>query len=295
VRPAEKLGVVGKTGSGKSTLVSLLLRLGPLKGVAPSSGGRLLLDGIDVATLKLSLLRSKVAVVPQDPTILKMSLKENVGEEFTDAEVLMALERCCLSPQALTGIESLSDALAAPLNAKALSIGQQQLLMAARALVRKPKVLILDECTASMDRESADQLLEVVTKHTKDSTVLAIAHRLRFVINSDRILVLGHGNLICLDTPANLMKDTDSYFATNVSLEQQEDGVVYEELGELQPLTNGTNGVHHEEATTNGVSNGVAPASSTGLRHRGKAAEQGEEQRADPEALLAYSRFEFPV
>jgi len=225
VKPAEKLGVVGKTGSGKSTLVSLLLRLGPLHGVAPGSGGRVLLDGVDVSTLRLSELRRRVAVVPQEPTLFSMSLKENVGEEFTDAEVLTALQWCGLDARQASGTDGpVADALAAPLRAGGLSVGQQQLLMAARALVRRPKILVLDECTASLDKESADRLLEVLGTHSAEATVLAIAHRLRFVLHSDRVLVLEAGRVIACDTPANLLAQPDSYFATNLRYEQQEDG-----------------------------------------------------------------------
>jgi len=221
VRPAEKLGVVGKTGSGKSTLMSLLLRLGPLSGVAPSSGGRVLLDGLDVATLRLSDLRSKVAVVPQEPTIFSMSLRDNIGT-FTKAETLAALEWCGLDARQVTQRPTLEEALEAPIATGALSVGQQQLLMAARALARRPKVMILDECTACLDRESADRLLEAVTRHAESASVLSIAHRLRFVLRSDRILVLKHGEVIALDTPAKLLEDASSYFSVNLRLEQQE-------------------------------------------------------------------------
>mmetsp|Transcript_30554 Transcript_30554/g.87629 ORF Transcript_30554/g.87629 Transcript_30554/m.87629 type:complete len:91 (-) Transcript_30554:73-345(-) len=83
--------------------------------------------------------------------------------------------------------------------------------------------MILDECTASLDRESADRLLEVLSTHSKDATVLAIAHRLRFVLKSDRILVLSGGRMIACDTPAKLLEQPDSYFAVNLRYEQQQD------------------------------------------------------------------------
>eukprot|EP00415_Alexandrium_ostenfeldii_P003982 UN3982 len=94
--------------------------------------------------------------------------------------------------------------------------------MAARALVRRPKILILDESTAFLDGESAERLLEVIATQCKDSTVLSIAHRLRFVLASDRILVLSGGRLIAFDTPAKLLEDQDGYFATNWRLEKLE-------------------------------------------------------------------------
>lgn len=215
----DKLGIVGKTGSGKSTLCSLLLRLGPLKGVPPGSGGRILLDGIDISTLNVKL-RRVIGIVPQEPTFFPWNLKENVGEEFTDAEVVAALELCGLDVRQVTGQADLWQALYSGIN-PGITIGQQQLLMAARALVRKPRVMLLDECTAAVDRESADRLLDVLMTHTKDATVLSIAHRLRFVLQSDRILVLGHkGQIIGLDTPEKLLADEDGYFAKCWKLEQ---------------------------------------------------------------------------
>jgi len=226
VKAGEKLGVVGKTGSGKSTLVVLLMRLGPLKGVLPFSGGRVLIDGIDVATLKLPELRKHIAVVPQEPTLFPATLKQNIGEEFTDEEVIAALESCGLDARQITQKDAsapVEEALASGIAEGSLSIGQQQLLMASRALVRRPKVMILDECTASLDRESADRLQNVIVKQSTDSTVLSIAHRLRFVADMDRILVLRSGKIIGLDTPAKLLEDENGYYAVNYRLEQQED------------------------------------------------------------------------
>jgi len=182
-----------------------------------------LVDGVDLASLQVDDVRRVIAVVPQEPTFFPWTLKQNVGQEFTDAEVLEVLDWCGLDPRQLTGQNDLRAALNAGVN-QGITVGQQQLLMAARALVRRPKIIILDECTAALDRESADRLLEVVTSHTEDATVLSIAHRLRFVLKSDRILVLGHlGTVLGLDTPAKLLEDADGYFATNLRLEQSEE------------------------------------------------------------------------
>lgn len=226
IKAHEKLGVVGKTGSGKSTLVSLLLRLGPLRGVPPSSGGRVSISGVDISTLKLSDLRAAVAIVPQEPAVFEGSLKDNVGEEFGDAEVLSTLASCGLDVRQLTQKEEdapVTETLSAPIAGGRATVGQMQLLMVARALVRRPKVLILDECSASLDKGLADRLFEVVKTRARDSTVLIIAHRLRLVLDADRILVLRQGEKIALDTPAKLLEDADGYFATNLRLEQLEE------------------------------------------------------------------------
>jgi len=218
VQASEKLGIVGKTGSGKSTLVSLLLRLGPLQGVLPNSGGRVLLDGVDIGNLKLDSLRKVISVVPQEPTLFAAPLKVNMGFEYTDAEIITALEWCHLDARQITNKETTPEAIWSNVHEN-ISVGQKQLLMAARALVRRPKVLILDECTAALDRDMADKLLEVINTHGKDATVLSIAHRLRFIQNSDRILVLANGEFIALDTVENLLKDENGYFASNYQLE----------------------------------------------------------------------------
>eukprot|EP00747_Dinoflagellata_sp_TGD_P056272 gnl/TRDRNA2_/TRDRNA2_150004_c1_seq1.p1 gnl/TRDRNA2_/TRDRNA2_150004_c1~~gnl/TRDRNA2_/TRDRNA2_150004_c1_seq1.p1 ORF type:complete len:391 (+),score=66.49 gnl/TRDRNA2_/TRDRNA2_150004_c1_seq1:59-1174(+) len=228
VEPGEKLGVVGKTGSGKSTLTILLHRLGSLRTLSAQSqgcSGRVLLDGIDVSTLRLSALRRAVTLVPQEPTVFSgWSLKENVGREYTDAEVLATLERCGLDARSLTSATSLQEALKSALTAGSLSLGQRQLLSLSRALVRRPRILILDEVTSALDRQTADKLMEVMAVQNLEATVLSIAHRLRFVIKSNRILVLGTGGqVLACDTPAKLLEDEDGYFAVNYRLEQAEE------------------------------------------------------------------------
>mmetsp|Transcript_59792 Transcript_59792/g.142333 ORF Transcript_59792/g.142333 Transcript_59792/m.142333 type:complete len:1456 (+) Transcript_59792:146-4513(+) len=223
IEPGEKIGVVGRPGSGKSTLVCVLARLSPLAGVPPFSGGRVLIDDIDISTVRLADLRSAIGVVPQDCTLLPGSLKANVGEEFSDAEVLMALEHVGLDVRRLTHKEKLPDAFATPLSSVGLSGGERQLLVAARALVKRPKVLILDECTASLSMDQADMLLASILRHYPDTTILSIAHRLRFVLDSDRIMVMAAGQLIACGSKSELLQDEAGYFATNLRHEQQED------------------------------------------------------------------------
>lgn len=223
VQPGEKVGVVGKTGSGKSTLVSLLFRLGPIQDGGPHGSGCVRVDGVDLANLKLSALRRAVGLVPQEPAWFNCSLRSQVSGEHTDAEILAALERCGLDARQITRTTTSPEALAKVLSPSDLSVGQRQLVMVARALVRRPKILVMDESTAFLDRKSSDRLLEVIAAQCKDSTVLSIAHRLRFVLDADRIMVLSGGQVIAFDTPASLLEDKDGYFATNFSLEQLED------------------------------------------------------------------------
>jgi len=216
VHGGEKVGVIGPTGSGKSTLLNLLFRLGPLTGVAPDSGGSVVIDGVDIASLRLECLRKALGVVPQEPVTFKGSLKANLGGRgITDAAALAALTAC--------GLQKLASATALrkELSASDLSVGEVQLLAAARALVRRPKILVLDEATAALDRDSADRLLGVISKQAADSTVLSIAHRLSFVLQCDRIMVLRRGGTLeAFDTPEELQRNPDSYFSRQLRAEQ---------------------------------------------------------------------------
>jgi len=214
IRGGENIGVVGPPGSGKSTLLNLLFRL------VPCSGGVVSIDGVDIASLSLPSLRAALGVVPQEPVIFHGSLKANLSggnivTDVTDAELLMALATCGL--QKLANVATLEKEL----TASELSLGEMQLLAAARALLRCPKILILDEATAALDKDSAERLLGVISRQASDATLLSIAHRLSFVLQSDRIMVLGSGGTLeAFDTLEELQHDPESYFCRQLRAEQ---------------------------------------------------------------------------
>jgi len=209
IHGGENIGVVGPPGSGKSTLLNLLFRL------VPCSEGVVSIDSIDIATLSLSSLRAALGVVPQEPVIFHGSLKANLGgNSVTDADVLTALATCGL--QKLVNVATLEKEL----TASELSLGEMQLLAAARALLRRPKILILDEATAALDKDSAERLLGVISHQARSATVLSIAHRLSFVLQSDRIMVLGSGALEAFGTLEELQHDPESYFCRQLRAEQ---------------------------------------------------------------------------
>lgn len=229
IQAGEKVGVVGPTGGGKTTFLKLLFRLGPLQGVPPSSGGRLRIDGIDIATLKLKELRQAIGVVPQEPTIFRGTLRENlmgtlgssghrqvdsVGSaeaNADDAEALTALAACGLE-QLASRRAALDEMLSAD-----LSVGSKQLLAAARVILRRPRVLVLDEATASLSQTSADLLMRVVAEQCSGATVLSIAHRLRYILRCDRVIVLGRGGTVeAFDAPAELGRNIGGYFANQL-------------------------------------------------------------------------------
>jgi len=210
IRGGENIGVVGPPGSGKSTLLNLLFRL------VPCSGGVVSIDGVDIASLSIASLRAALGVVPQEPVIFHGSLKANLGgNTVTNAEVLTALATCGL--QKLANVATLEREL----TASELSLGEMQLVAAARALLRRPKILILDEATAALDKDSAERLLGVISRQASGATVLSIAHRLSFVLQSDRIMVLGSGGTLeAFDTLEELQHDPESYFCRQLRAEQ---------------------------------------------------------------------------
>ncbi|XP_047714107.1 ATP-binding cassette sub-family C member 10 isoform X2 [Prionailurus viverrinus] len=190
VQPGEKLGIVGRTGSGKSSLLLVLFRL-----LEPSSG-RVLLDGVDTSQLELAELRSQLAVIPQEPFLFSGTVREN-------------LEQCHLS-EVIMSIGGLDGELGE--GGRSLSLGQRQLLCLARALLTDAKILCIDEATASVDQKTDQLLQQTICKRFADKTVLTIAHRLNTILNSDRVLVLQAGRVVELDSPAALRSQPHSLF-----------------------------------------------------------------------------------
>ncbi|XP_071595336.1 ATP-binding cassette sub-family C member 10 isoform X1 [Heliangelus exortis] len=205
VYPGEKVGIVGRTGSGKSTLFLAIFRMLELK------SGRILLDGIDSQLVGLEDLRSRLAIIPQDPFLFSGSIRENLDPQGkrTDAELHEVLEQCHLW-DAVTQMGGLDSQLGE--RGKSLSVGQRQLVCLARALLTQAKVLCIDEATASVDQQT-DQLLQQTIRHRfADKTVLTIAHRLNTILDSDRVLVMQAGRVAELDSPARLSQKDGSLF-----------------------------------------------------------------------------------
>ncbi|KAL3155586.1 hypothetical protein ABBQ38_010843 [Trebouxia sp. C0009 RCD-2024] len=207
-RPHEKIGVVGRTGGGKSTLMTSLYRI-----VEPC-GGRIIIDDIDVSQLGLTDLRSRLALVPQDPVIFSGTVRANLDPFDAvggDAYIWQALEQAGMADT----IRQMAGGLDAVISEGGgnLSTGQRQLLCMARALLRRTKILVLDEATSNVD-SSTDQLIQSTIRTAfKDCTVLTIAHRLNTIIDSDRIMVLDAGRLVEFDSPAALLKNPESVFS----------------------------------------------------------------------------------
>ncbi|XP_032851218.2 ATP-binding cassette sub-family C member 10 isoform X1 [Tyto alba] len=205
IYPGEKVGIVGRTGSGKSTLFLALFRMVELK------SGRILLDGVDSQLVGLEELRSRLAIIPQDPFLFSGSIRENLDPQGkrTDAELHEVLEQCHLR-DAVTQMGGLDSELGE--RGKSLSVGQRQLVCLARALLTQAKVLCIDEATASVDQKT-DQLLQLtIRQRFADKTVLTIAHRLNTILDSDRVLVMQAGRVAELDSPTHLSQKDGSLF-----------------------------------------------------------------------------------
>ena len=212
VRGCEKIGIAGRTGCGKSTLMMALYRI-----VEPWSG-RVVIDSIDVSTIGLRDLRSRLSLVPQDPIVFSGTIRSNVdpfNSVSNDEEIWEALKQAGLAAT-VRGMDGGLDANIAETGSN-LSSGQRQLLCMARALLRSSRILILDEATSSIDTATDKIIQSTISNAFKNSTVLTIAHRLHTIINNDRVLVLDAGNVAEYDSPAALLAKPDGAFKRLVS------------------------------------------------------------------------------
>ncbi|KAI9475097.1 P-loop containing nucleoside triphosphate hydrolase protein [Coemansia mojavensis] len=200
-KPGEKIGIVGRTGAGKSSLTFALLRL------VEAAQGSIYIDGIDISTIGLHDLRSSIAMVPQDPMILPGTIRDNLdpGNEYNDAAIQLALEKTGIWPL-------LDDQLDTWVDGTRFSAGQRQLLSLSRALLWNRKIVILDEATANIDSHTDQLIQQLIRQEFAHSTVLTIAHRLNTVMDSDRILVMNQGHVVEFDTPQALLQQPGSLF-----------------------------------------------------------------------------------
>ena len=198
IEPAEKVGVCGRTASGKSTLLVCLFRLVELR------AGYILIDGVNIAEISLAALRSALAIIPQDPVLFTGSLRYNMDpfDEHTDAQIWEVLRACSMSAP----VEEHPDGLMRPLDEGGgnLSAGQRQLVCMARALLREARVLVLDEATASIDMETDDVIQRTLRERLDGVTVLTIAHRLNTILDYDKVIVMEKGRLAEMGSPQEL-------------------------------------------------------------------------------------------
>ncbi|KAJ2592151.1 hypothetical protein IWW49_001186, partial [Coemansia sp. RSA 1797] len=207
VQPNQKVGIVGRTGAGKSSLTLALFR------IIEAAGGQILIDGEDIAKYGLFDVRSKLSIIPQDPVLFAGTVRENLDpfNSYSDQNIWQALEHAHLADFIRTKDERLEFVVTQ--SGENFSVGQRQLICLARALLKRAKVLVLDEATAAIDNATDTIIQESIRKEFKDCTVLTIAHRLNTIIDNDMILVVDGGRLAEYDTPQNLLENENSLFA----------------------------------------------------------------------------------
>ncbi|CAL1286917.1 unnamed protein product [Larinioides sclopetarius] len=206
IPPGQKVGVVGRTGAGKSSIALALFRI-----VEPTEGS-ILIDGIDISDLGLHDLRSKITIIPQDPVVFSGKLRLNLDplEEHSDEDLWRAIEQSHLKNFVLS-LEAGLDYQVSEGGGN-MSVGQRQQLCLARALLKKTKILVLDEATAAVDLETDKLIQNTIRKEFWDCTVITIAHRLYTVLDYDRILVMEKGRIVEDGKPDDLLENPESFF-----------------------------------------------------------------------------------
>ncbi|TRY53220.1 ABC transporter [Cryptosporidium tyzzeri] len=206
IQGGKKIGICGRTGSGKSTLLSAILRLYNIQ------EGSILIDNVDISQISLKKLRSLITIIPQEPNILTGTLRYNLDpfNEYTSEEIDQAL----VNSNSKSFVDSLPDGINTKMTniSNNISLGQKQLICLARAILRKSKIILLDEATSSMDIATDNIIQNIIKTHFSSCTILSIAHRIHTIIDYDLIIVLDKGKIVEYDSPQNLLSNTSSVF-----------------------------------------------------------------------------------
>ncbi|KAJ3163249.1 Canalicular multispecific organic anion transporter 2 [Geranomyces michiganensis] len=211
----EKIGVVGRTGAGKSSLAAALFRMADL------DGGRICIDGVEISDLPLATLRSRVTLIPQDPGLFSGPLRLNLDPagKASDADLWAALAAVHMKDKILklaaagdgatsgTGLDYIVES-----GGGNFSVGEKQLLCLSRAILRNSKILLLDEATSGMDRTTDELVQRAVRENFASATVITVAHRIETILDYDRVLVLDAGTVAEFDDPKTLLADKTSAF-----------------------------------------------------------------------------------
>ena len=216
IQAKEKVGVAGRTGAGKSSMVAALFRM-------PQPTGSILIDGVDTASLSVQSVRRAMAVITQDPVLFGGSLRKNLDpfSQFSDADLWTALEEVQLKGL----VEKLPGQLEFQVRESGsnFSVGERQLLCLARALLQRSKILIMDEATANVDYKTDRLIQQVIRQKFSDCTVLTIAHRVNTIIDYDKVLVLDDGCVVEFDKPEALLAKHDGFLARSVQTHESRD------------------------------------------------------------------------
>ncbi|KAJ3152694.1 hypothetical protein HDU86_005569 [Geranomyces michiganensis] len=211
IKPGEHVAIVGRTGSGKSTFLNTLFRTLEYEGA-------IVIDGVDTSTLGLHALRAGLQIIPQNPVVFEGSIRSNLllghidPSSIDDAQLWSAIKRVGFAKT----LEDLTDGLDHHVESggNSLSFGQRQLLCLAHGLLANPKIMVLDEATASLDHESDLLVQRVIAEDLRNVTVISVAHRLHTIVAFDRVVVMDSGVIVEVGTPANLLASSESHLAT---------------------------------------------------------------------------------
>ncbi|KAG1681722.1 putative multidrug resistance-associated protein lethal(2)03659 [Nymphon striatum] len=204
IKGGQKVGVIGRTGAGKTSLINAIFRL-----VEPS--GCLEIDGIDITKIGLHQLRKSISIIPQEPLLFKSTIRYNLDPfgSYNDAKLWSALESVELKAMVGHFPEKLNTTFTEGTN---LSVGEQQLICVARAILKDNKIIVLDEATSSVDVMTDKIIQKTIRTKFKDFTVITIAHRIHTVIDADVIMVIDNGHIVEMDSPKNLVQNKDGHF-----------------------------------------------------------------------------------
>lgn len=203
IAAGQKIGICGRSGSGKSSLVSTLFRM-----LEITDESSITIDGVDITSLPRQVVRERLNAIPQEPIFITGNVRLNADPfgQHTDMAIIRAIEKV-----QLWELVQQKGGLDAELDTEFFSHGQRQLFCLARAILRKSKVVILDEATSSVDANSDELMQQVIRKEFNDCTIIAVAHRLNTIMDFDRIALLSGGKLLEFDTPQALLERPSAF------------------------------------------------------------------------------------
>ncbi|KAH9515970.1 Multidrug resistance-associated protein 5, partial [Dermatophagoides farinae] len=209
IKGGEKFAIVGRTGAGKSSITYALFRLVEI------CSGSIYIDNIDIQSIHLKILRSKLSIIPQDPVIFQRSVRKNLDPllKSKDEQLMEILDQVKLKDKILSFENGLNEVI----SEDKFSTGEKQLLCLARALLHRNKIIVLDEATSSVDDRTENDIWEIVRNNFHDCTIILIAHRLQTVLKCDQLIVLQNGKVVEQGNPIELQKDSNSHFCRMIS------------------------------------------------------------------------------
>ena len=206
ILPKQKIGIAGRTGSGKSTITLCLFR------ILEALEGKILIDEIDISSIGLDKLRSNLTIIPQDPTLMEGTLRYNIDplNKYNDNEILEIMKKIGFDYIINNNEKGLQQNIEE--GGENLSVGEKQLICICRAILRKSKIIVMDEATANIDYKTEEIIQKAINDILSNSTIITIAHRIKTIMNYDKILILDNGSVANFDSPNNLLKNKEGIF-----------------------------------------------------------------------------------